>query len=203
MFVNIAISIALLFGFIMFLLVLGGSVSLNDLWKFARRVSLTFAIMILLPAVTYWGIQTWQPEPRINRVFYKGLNSLYKEFQKASDKLNNQDPASLFSWTTTTEDEKSKAEEAYEKELEKYEKKYDAIYFAACTIVGTGSLLVGTFITVSTMGIGFLVGGLSCLSMGYVHYWTRFGAMLRCISLIFILLVLTAFGYWVSRKEKR
>ncbi|MBT3455880.1 hypothetical protein HN446_02345 [bacterium] len=255
MYFDIIIPVIVVLCVLAIVLLLGGFINLKGFIKFLKASSLTFAIMILIPAVTYWGIQTWMPDPRINSPYYEELKTPYKEYTRLNDELVKkyesekqenrkkgkyipsshavlahrkehatntkigprytkeqkefhippQESPYLKDFSSGLRNLYNKREEAYndyKQKLEKIEKTYDLVYFAVYSVIATISIIAGIVTTVTMVGTGFLVGGISCLSMGYINYWDRLGALLRLSSLLLILIISTIFGYWVSRRKK-
>jgi len=67
--------------------------------------------------------------------------------------------------------------------------------------VGLIALLVGIFIPLFHVGIGFLFGGIITLSYGYYIYWDFMSDLLATISIIAALAILT-YGIWFYRPQR-
>lgn len=73
--------------------------------------------------------------------------------------------------------------------------RYESIYFLVVAFIGLLSLLIGTRIPVASLGMGFILGGLACLTMGYVSYWHRLLDFAKLISLVVALAIILGVGY--------
>lgn len=193
--------VSLLLLYIIYLFITG-KITFKNLLTFLRSFALTLAIMILIPMISYWGIQTWQPDPLVNESFYPNLNILSKKLAQLDNTISRSETTARQKILENFYQERIEIKQQYQQELEIIEKKYDLIYFIVASIIAFLSIIAGLFISLPELGAGFIIGGLSCFSMGYIHYWNRFGAAFRLSSLILILLAITIFGYIVSRKEK-
>lgn len=88
--------------------------------------------------------------------------------------------------------------EQYEAERTEYEK----IYFYTTTIIGFVALVIGVFINIASLGVGFVLGGLACLTTGFVTYWGQLHNVLKLISLIAALVLILILTYrFIRRKE--
>lgn len=92
--------------------------------------------------------------------------------------------------------------EAQEEEYDTRRKAYEQYLFYISTISGVAAIAAGAMVAVPFLGMGLILGGVICLSLGYWDYWHHLDDTFKFISLILALIILIGAGYRVMRKKR-
>lgn len=79
---------------------------------------------------------------------------------------------------------------------------YENIYFYITAAIGLACLAIGALIPVASLGIGFIIGGIACLTAGYVTFWGQLQNMLKLGSLLAGFIIILALGYRFFRQRE-
>ena len=142
-----------------------------------KKLALCFGITIMLPMVVYYGVDTITPAPKdadySNEDYYNlmqhGTDEQKKEAKAKRDKLQN---------------EQTEKRRQFEKRL-----------FFVTVPIGIAAIILGAFLAWPAIGTGLLLGGLICVTSGYVTYWDELPSVYRFISLLLALAVLLFVGF--------
>ena len=85
----------------------------------------------------------------------------------------------------------------YDSELKIYTKHY----FYIATVVGIIAIIAGLITPIPFLGMGFILGGVACLTHGYVIYWDKIHDLVKFISLLLALILLILSSYKVARNK--
>ncbi len=139
-----------------------------------RNLSISFAIMILLPTIAYVG----------TRVAVKEL-----AHPSRSTSFNSEAPD-----LNTYETDRA----AYQENQNSFKK----TYFYTSGIIGLLALILGVFIIpISFLSMGFIMGGAFCLIGSYFIYWNILNNIIKLISLIAALILLIIGGIRLSQEK--
>ena len=95
--------------------------------------------------------------------------------------------------------------EEYKSALQQYKvekKSFEKYYFYIAAIIGIVFLIAGVLTPLPFLGMGFILGGIFCLVIGYFRYWDELSDLLKFISLLlaFILLIFSSFKFVKNKK---
>jgi|GEM_PF-2861062 len=141
-----------------------------------RNVSIGLGILILLPLAVNVGIDLVNPLP--DREQFTTTMPKTRYSSKEESVIN---------------------QEAYDAAIQTYRKNY----FYISTVFGLASIVIGTFISVPFLGTGFILGGVVCLTFGYVMYWNMIHKAIKFISLLLAIAFLVFMGYRLSARRRQ
>ncbi len=169
-------------------------------YDFLRNIFLGIGIGVLLPSTVYWGMQVIMKQPNrgtINPELKDELRDTEILFQKNPD--NKKTKVKLNEVRQKLRKEKALLDKKYNKVNTKYEKRY----FYIMTLVGLVALIIGGISKVPFIGMGFIIGGIICITHSYWSHWYKLTDILKFISLLIALIILIFFGYRIFFKEKK
>lgn len=111
--------------------------------------------------------------------------------------LNSQSEALLAQnkLETTKEEE---ARKVYDAAYSSYRRSY---FFIAVTI-GLLAIVIGMFISLISLGVGFILGGFISLVLGYVTYWGALHNVIKLLSLLGALALILIISFYRFGKQK-
>jgi hypothetical protein len=138
----------------------------------ARQFAIGFGIAIIFPLLVYYGVRTFHSPPK---------------------------------WPETELSSPQTPEERVAREQRQRERRqvYDALSrdFARVLIIvstplGIAAIVIGTIVSLPSVGTGLILGGIFTVAHGYWGYWTYADDWLRFVSLILGFAVLLFVAYW-------
>ena len=82
-------------------------------------------------------------------------------------------------------------------------KEFDKYHFYITTGVGIAAVALGIIVNPPFLGMGLILGGVSCLVMGYFNYWDKLNDVIKFISLLLALLILIFSSFKFVRTGKK
>jgi len=155
--------------------------------EFVKQVAIWLSITTLLPLVTYYGSNAFQPPPDSD-LYHTKNRDLEQAMSDAEDEKNLEERKRLRTQLNQLEDAHDEAVEVYQRR----------IFWVACPL-GLVSLIVGTFLSNQPVGAGLMFGGLGSLTTGCYSYWDKMDGRLRLASLLLSLAIVIVLGLWRFR----
>lgn len=132
-------------------------------------ILLSLAIAILLPLTVYWGVSVVYEYPKYSD-YVKPVE--YNQSVKEEDRVNSDKQIDLFN---------------------KAKKPFENAMFFTCLIVGILSLIIGSFISINSLALGLIGGGILNIVLGLTHNpntaLISFVTMLLLLILIILLII--------------
>jgi hypothetical protein len=136
------------------------------LFNFMREFVLAIGVAILIPMIAHYSTAVIRPAPEYVPEY---------TFDEAGNRQANPPEKVAL----------------YKSEQMAYQK----VYFYIATLIGLLALVIGMFLPLVSLGVGFIIGGLSCLTVGYIQYWGQLHNILKLASLIAALLLILVISY--------
>src|SRR5262249_38791340 len=91
--------------------------------------------------------------------------------------------------------EKGQSREQVQVNRKRQDEEYCRHLFYACSVVGIGALVLGSFVPVQALSSGFMFGGTFSLIGGVGHNWRELQPGLKFSVLLIAIVILTIGGY--------
>jgi energy-coupling factor transporter transmembrane protein EcfT len=150
--------------------------------EFLKQLAVWLAITSLLPLVVWYGTAVVQPPPDDN-AYDKQLRAIAEKEMDADDDI-------------AKKEELRKQRDAIEAEQERQRGIFNRTVFWVAYPLGLVAFVVGSLITIQSVGSAVMFGGLSCLTTGCYSYWDKMDSSLRFGSLLIALAVVIVIGIW-------
>jgi len=105
------------------------------------------------------------------------------------------------SWDDYSEQHKKPTRDEYNEYIKPYEQAHNQAKFYASLAIGLVCIIVGAFTKITSLGFGFIFGGVSLLVTGYSTYWDNLSKHIRFFSLLTALVIIIAMAYLLMRKR--
>ncbi len=83
------------------------------------------------------------------------------------------------------------------------QKKFAKYYFYVTTVVGIAAIAAGIVSPLPFLGMGFILGGVFCITAGYFRYWDELNDLIKFISLLIALVLLVVSSFKFIRVDKK
>lgn len=156
-----------------------------QLREFLKQLAVWFGIVALVPLVVWYGTSLVHAPPDGDK-YQAAFNSIEERGVGAED-----DPAKRR--------ELLKERHALQQKQDKESAAFKRTLFWVAYPVGLIALVVGSFLTIQSVGSALMFAGLSSATTGCYTYWDRMDASFRFGSLLVALVVVLAIGFWRFR----
>jgi hypothetical protein len=153
--------------------------------EFLKQVAVWLAISTLLPLVVWYGTSVFHAPPDEYK-YRNALNDIQEREVEAEKDVARKKQLLQ---------ERHALEEAHEAARAAFHR---TVFWVAYP-VGLAALVVGSLLTVQSVGSALMFGGLSALTAGCYSYWDKMDSSLRFGSLLLALAVVLAIGIWRYR----
>jgi len=139
----------------------------------ARQLAIGFGIAIIFPLLVYYGVRTFHSPPK------------WPETELSSPQA-------------TPEQRQAQQQRERERRDRYYAQSRDfaRVLIIASTPLGIAAIVIGTVISLPSVGTGLILGGIFAVATGYWGNWHYADDWLRFVSLILGFAVLLFVAYW-------
>ena len=88
-------------------------------------------------------------------------------------------------------------------EYTKKQEEFNEKHFYANVSVGIAAIVAGIIIEPPFLGMGLILGGVFCLSIGYLAHWSIISDIIKLLSLLAALVILILSGLRFSKGKKQ
>ena len=117
----------------------------------AKKFALGFGIAVIFPMLVHYGVSVFSPEPRWED--YHIVGQPPKDATREERAKREQKGAEL--------------DEKWKEDTKRFEKRL----FLVAAPVGIAAIIIGSLISVQSVGTGLMFGGIFTLMDGYFTYW--------------------------------
>jgi hypothetical protein len=136
----------------------------------ARQIAIGFGVAIVFPLLVFYGVSSWSAEPK------------WSDFHETVAYAPNPTQEELMARQA-----KQKAENAAYTEANRI---FSLRLLCVAAPLGYIAIVLGSLRTTSSLGSGFMFGGIFAVTIGYWFHWSYVDDWLRFISLLVALGVL-------------
>jgi hypothetical protein len=141
----------------------------------ARQIAIGFGIAIVFPLLVFYGVRTFYPPP-------------IWETTVGAEQYN---PQATPKERQANQQKQRERQEAYTAKA----KDFARVLIIVSTPLGIAAILVGAYLSNTSIGTGLIFGGIFTVAHGYWGYWSYAEDWLRFVSLILGLVVLLFVGH--------
>ena len=142
-----------------------------------KKIALSIGIVIVFPMMVYYGVDTFSPAPKYADYQVKDYYDILQHGTEEQKKV-----------AKTKQDKLDKERDAKYKEFER------TMFFVSVPL-GLAAIIIGAFLGAQAIGTGLMLGGIICISEGYIIYWENLESVYRFISLVLGFIVLLVVGF--------
>jgi len=155
-----------------------------------QEIALGIGLAILIPMITHNGIG----------ILYPTLS--WSKYQKQYDEDIKQQKKTKHGKTTNLEEIAAQAR-ILNDSYKEHRKPYKRVLFYTSLSVGLISIIIGSITKITSLGFGFVFGGIYLLVSGYASHWDKLSKYVRFSSLLLALILIIAMAYLLMRKRNK
>lgn len=175
-----------------------------------RDIVLGFALALLLPPIFYWTAHVIHREPEFAdfRCQYNSMtcpemeSHLYELGQRRERATLEREKEQLKGEIDSMSAHLKETRQVRDKIVKEARVKAHTMHFYIAIVMGIAALLAGFFAPILPLEIGFVIGGILILALGYLLSWEVQNDLLKLISLVIAFFFIIAMSLKVYQKRR-